>query len=383
MTESAHLAHGLAGDQQVPDWPPLDAREVSAVLMRYPVLGASGNILWHSPRPLSAAARVATAGGEVFIKRHPRQVRDGGTLAEEHRFAAHVRQRGIPVPVVLSDAAGRSAFEQGDWVYEVHRCAVGTDVYRDAFSWSPIGGIAHARVAGAMLARLHIAAEGFDAPQRGTHRLVARADMLGAHEPLDALAEQLGTRPALAAYLGERDWRGEIARAIRPWQARAAAGIGRQDALWTHGDWHVSNLCWSDASDAARITDVLDFGLCARTFALFDLATAIERNAIAWLDMGQGPIARTDLALALVEGYHCVRPLTDDDLDVLADVLPIVHVDFALSEVEYFEGVTCRRDHADVAYHTFLLGHARWFASDEGRGLLDALRHADRAFVVQ
>jgi len=128
---------------------------------------------------------------------------------------------------------------------------------------------------------------------------------------------------------------------------------------------------------------VLDFGLCARTFALFDLATAIERNAIAWLDMGQGPIARTDLALALVEGYHCVRPLTDDDLDVLADVLPVVHVDFALSEVEYFEGVTCRRDHADVAYHTFLLGHARWFASDEGRGLLDALRHADRAFVVQ
>ncbi|WP_369926425.1 phosphotransferase enzyme family protein [Xanthomonas sp. NCPPB 2632] len=383
MTDDAHFTHGLAGDQQVPDWPPLAADEVSSVLAGYPALGATGNILWHSPRPLSAAARVATAGGEVFVKRHHRRVRDVPSLSEEHRFAAHVRERGMPVPAVLADASGRSAVERGDWVYEVHRCAVGTDVYREAFSWSPIGGIAHARVAGAMLARLHLAAEGFDAPQRGTHLLVARADILGAKDALGTLADQLPVRPALAAYLHERDWRSEIAAAVQPWQARAAAGVARQAPLWTHGDWHVSNLCWSAAGDAARITDVLDFGLCACTFALFDLATAIERNAIAWLELGQGPIARTDLALALVDGYRSVRPLTDDDLGVLTDVLPVVHVDFALSEVEYFEGVTRRRDHADVAYRTFLLGHAYWFASAEGQALLHTLRHAGRAFVVQ
>jgi len=383
MIDDAHFIHGLAGDQQVPDWPPLAADEVSSVLVGYPALGATGPILWHSPRPLSAAARVATAGGEVFVKRHHRRVRDVLTLGEEHRFAGHVRARGIPVPAVLADAAGHSAVAQGDWVYEVHRCATGTDVYRDAFSWSPIGGIAHARVAGAMLARLHLAAEGFDAPQRGTQLLVARANILGARDALGTLAAQLPMRPALAAYLHERDWRSEIAAALQPWQVRSAAGIARQPPLWTHGDWHVSNLCWSDAGDEARITDVLDFGLCARTFALFDLATAIERNAIAWLDLGQEAIARTDLALALVEGYRSVRPLGADDLAVLADVLPVVHVDFALSEVEYFEGVTRRRDHADVAYYTFLLGHARWFAGDEGQALLKALRHADRAFVVQ
>lgn len=383
MTDETHFTHGLAGDQQPPDWPPLTADEVSTLLARYPSLGGAGAILWHSPRPLSAAARLATPGGEVFVKRHHRQVRDIPTLTEEHRFATHVRDRGIPVPAVVSDATGTSAVALGDWVYEVHRCALGRDVYRDAFSWSPLGGTAQARTTGAMLARLHRAARGFDAPQRTTSLLVARADVLGAHDALGTLAAQLPVRPALAAYLGERDWRDEIGEVIRPWQERAAAGIARQAPLWTHGDWHVSNLFWSDAGDEARVTDVLDFGFCAATFALFDLATAIERNAIAWLELGQGPIAHADLALALVEGYHAVCPLSADDVAVLVDVLPVVHVDFALSEVDYFEGITRRRDHADVAYRTFLLGHAAWFAGAEGRALLETLRHADLPFVVQ
>jgi Ser/Thr protein kinase RdoA (MazF antagonist) len=259
----------------------------------------------------------------------------------------------------------------------VHQSAAGEDVYRDAFSWSPAGGAAHARAAGAMLARLHMAAEGYEAPQRRTHLLVARAEILSAPDPLQVLARQLAERPALAAYLGERDWRDEIGTTLAPWAHRAARGVAGQRALWTHGDWHVSNLCWSDASDTGQITDVLDFGLSARTFALFDLATAIERNAIAWLDIERGGIARIDLALGLLDGYRSVRPLDAADREALADILPVVHVDFALSEVEYFEGVTRRRDHADVAYRTFLLGHADWFAGTDGQLLLAALRHAD------
>ncbi|WP_043696151.1 phosphotransferase [Luteibacter sp. 9133] len=376
MSDEVHLSHGLAGDQQAPDWPPLTEDEVASLLDGYPSLKGPYAIVWHSPRPLSAAARVSTSAGEVFVKRHHMSLRDKRTLAEEHRFATHLRARGIPVPLVLGDATGRSSVSRGDWVYEVHRSATGNDVYRDAFSWSPAGGAAHAHAAGAMLARLHLAAEGYDAPQRGTHLLVARAEMLSAADPVSVLAGQLPGRPALAAYLSERDWRDDVGMVLGPWTRAAALAVARQTPLWTHGDWHVSNLCWSDASDAGRITDVLDFGLSARTFALFDLATAIERNAIAWLDIEQGGIARIDLALGLLDGYRSVRPLAPADLAALADVLPVVHVDFALSEVEYFEGITRRRDHADVAYRTFLLGHARWFAGTEGQGLLDALRHA-------
>ena len=383
MNDDAHLTHGLAGDELPPDWPPLTLAEVDVLLRRYPARGVVEALRWRSPRPLSAAGLVRTATGDVFVKRHHRSVRSASTLAEEHRFAAHLRKRGIPVPYVFQDNGGETAVAIDEWVYEVHAPALGADVYRDAFSWSPIGGMAHAQAAGAMLARSHAAARDYRAPQRSTHILVARAEILSSPDPIGSIDAGLPSRPALDAYLRERDWRAEITEAIAPWHGRAVEGMSRQSRLWTHGDWHVSNLCWSDASDDAQITDVLDLGLSAQTFALFDLATAIERNAIAWLDIARGDIGRTDLALALIDGYRGICPLATDDLALLADLLPIVHLDFALSEIEYFEGVTRRRDHADVAYHTFLRGHAAWFTGPHGQALLGAIRHAGGQFVVQ
>jgi len=52
----------------------------------------------------------------------------------------------------------------------------------------------------------------------------------------------------------------------------------------------------------------------------------------------------------------------------------LVHVDFALSEVEYFHAITRSKEHADVAWDTFLRGHAAWFRTRPGQALLDALR---------
>ncbi|KAF1013403.1 MAG: hypothetical protein GAK31_03552 [Stenotrophomonas maltophilia] len=121
---------------------------------------------------------------------------------------------------------------------------------------------------------------------------------------------------------------------------------------------------------------VFDFGLASPTSALFDLATAIERNAIAWLALERGAQAvRIDIALALLEGYREVLPLPAARVQLLADLLPLVHFDFALSEVEYFEGVTGSSANADVAYHTFLLGHAAWFQGPHGQ-VLRAVLHA-------
>ncbi|MDF4002447.1 phosphotransferase enzyme family protein [Luteibacter sahnii] len=372
MTDDAHLTHGLAGDELAPDWPPLTLHEVVEVLERVPDAGQAVSLAWRSPRPLSAAALVDTAQGRVFVKRHHHSVRSPAQLAEEHRLASHARARGVPVPDLLRDASGASVFVRGDWVYEVQAPARGVDAYRDAYSWAPAGGVRHAYAAGAMLADWHAATADYEAPQRTTHILVARAEILSADDPVAAVAAGWAGRPHLRAYLEARDWRRELSDALAPWQSRS---FTTHPACWTHGDWHVSNLYWSDRSQAARITGVLDLGLAARTFAVFDLATAIERNAIAWLDVARGDIARVDLAHALIDGYRSRRDLSAADMRGLVDLLPLVHVDFALSEVEYFEGITRRRDHADVAWYTFLLGHARWFAEPPGRAFLDALGH--------
>lgn len=375
MTATTHRVHGLAADEVPPDWPPLAADELARLLARYPALGAPRAIRWHSPRPLSAAALVDTAGGRVFVKRHHRSVRSAATLAEEHAFIAHLRARGLPIPAVLADRDGRTAVALGQWSYEVQEPAAGLDLYRDTLSWVPPDCIEHARTAGAMLAQLHDAAEGHAAPQRATHILVARSELLEAADPVAALAAQLPARRGLAECLQTRDWRSELAAALAPFHAAAQPRLARQPRLWTHGDWHVSNLCWSDAGPQARITGVLDFGLAARTFALFDLATAIERNAIAWLEPGDER-ARPAVALALIEGYRSRRSLDRDALALLADLLPIVHVDFALSEVEYFAAVTRAAANAEVAWKVFLCGHAAWFRSASGQALLQAIRTA-------
>jgi Ser/Thr protein kinase RdoA (MazF antagonist) len=274
---------------------------------------------------------------------------------------------------VLTDADGATAVALDGWTYEIHAPALGLDLYRDTISWMPLRDPDHARTAGAMLARLHDAAAAYAAPQRDTHILVARSELIEAADPLAVLAAQLPSRPGLANYLHERDWRRELAEALAPFHAAVQPRLARQTRLWTHGDWHVSNLCWSEAGPHARVAAVLDFGLAARTFALFDLATAIERNAIAWLEPGDD-IARPRIARALLDGYRARRPLDRDELDLLADLLPIVHVDFALSEVEYFSAITGSQANADVAWNTFLRGHAAWFRSAPGRALRDALR---------
>ena len=142
-------------------------------------------------------------------------------------------------------------------------------------------------------------------------------------------------------------------------------------ALWVHGDCHASNLLWRDGAVSA----VLDFGLCNRASAVWDLATAIERNAIAWLDLAphHTAIGRADLACALLQGYARVLPWQADQTRALQCMLPLVHVDFALSELAYFHAIIGSARDAEAAYTEFLLGHAAWFAGADGRAFLDRI----------
>jgi Ser/Thr protein kinase RdoA (MazF antagonist) len=377
MMNTDHRVQGLDNDAVVADWPAISGTELAWLRGHYPALDGECRVLWHSPRPFSAAALVACGSRRCFVKRHHVSVRTAEVLTEEHRFIAHLAAAGLPVVQVLHAHDGATAIAHGDWTWELHAEGDGHDLYRDSPSWTPLDDVAQARTAGAMLARLHAAAASYHAPQRSTHLLVARDDLIRAHDPLALLKRELPDRPALAGYLSRQRWAHDLQRAVLPWHAAVVERLAAEPVLWGHNDWHVSNLLWHGHGATATIGTVFDFGLASPTSALFDLATAIERNAIAWLDAGgEGPVAHADIALALLAGYRQVRPLAAAQVHLLADLLPVVHLDFALSEVEYFQGVTGSPANADVAYHTFLLGHADWFASRPGRALLDALHAA-------
>ena len=369
------LAHGMGKALVEPDWPPLTAEEVSAVLSRYRLPGGTAVVRWRSPRPMSAAALVRCGAAEVFVKRHHVLVRTAGQLAAEHALAGHLRAHGVAVPAVLRQADGTTTVASGDYRYEVHARAEGIDLYRDALSWSQFTHAAHARAAGAALARFHRASESFGLPERPPGVLISSCAVVTAADPLAAVA-RLAARPGLAGYLGKRRWRDDLTRYHLPAIREIAPLLPRLRRLWGHGDWHSSNLTWTAASPGADVAAVIDLGLANRTFAAHDLAVAIERSAVGWLDLADAGQAGVDVPAvdALLDGYQEVRPLGRAELGAIAALLPVVHVEYALSEVEYFASVVRSPENADLAYDGYLVGHARWFTGPDGLALLGHLR---------
>nr|WP_314467222.1 phosphotransferase [uncultured Novosphingobium sp.] len=387
-----HLVHGMGTALEAPAWPAITPDEAEMVLAHFPLAGRAAALRWHSPRPFSAAALVETERGAFFLKRHHRRVRSPAALAEEHAFIAHLRGAGLAVPQVVAaqvgsrqDGSGQEGLghdgtgivSQGEWTYELLRSAEGIDLYRDRQSWMPFLAAGHAREAGAALARLHLAARDFGAAPRGKHPLVASLTILPASDPLAAAEAYVSARPALAGYLADKPWRGALAQLFAAQADGLAARLAQQPSLWTHNDWHPSNLLWS--ADG-RVSSVIDFGLATRTCALHDLATAIERTAVAWLEPRGGDFAAdAQAAQALLAGYHAVLPLSRTDVETLTRLLPLVHIEFALSEADYFAGILNDCAQADMAWQDYLLGHAEWFLSAAGQAFLRAIEQGAAA----
>lgn len=376
MTAAAGLVHGLDGAPARAAFAPLSVAELAPVLACYPGLGAVRGVSWHSPRPFAASGIVACDGGPVFVKRHDARVRTQDDLREEHRFIAHLRAAGLAVPLLRETACGDSVCAGPGGTYEVHAPAPAAlrDLYREAVSWSAFTHAAHGRQAGRALAQLHLAAAGYAAPPRRTGLLVADFRVFGSADPMAALAARLAAEPLLAASLAARPWQQELARHLLPLHARAWPALASQQPLWTHNDWHASNLLWAGEGAAARAAAVMDFGLCNRTCAIFDLATAIERNAIAWLRLSatETDIARPEIAAALLAGYDELSPLGPAARAAVALALPLVHAEFALSELAYFHGILQDAAAAEAAWR-YLLDHAAWFAIAHGQHFLALL----------
>lgn len=383
MTATAANAHGLDGTLVEPDWPPLTRDEVRLVLRGFDLHSGSVELLTVSPRPFSAASVVRlgphSESRRVFVKRHARAVRTAAGLWEEHAFMAHLRTHGASVPHVLADRSGATAIELDEWTYEVHELPHGIDVYEDAISWTPFLHAAHAHAAGRTLAGLHLAARGYDAPAR-THRpLVAGFSIFSAQNPYAALQSYLSAHPKLRTYLQNITWLAEAMNLLAPFHSELLPLLPALTPLWTHNDLHPSNLFWSDASEAAHGTTAIDFGLCDRTNAVHDIAHAIERSIVEWLVLVENPEIpervpiHLDHLILLLAGYESIRPLSKEERAALAPLTALCHVEFALSEADYFLTVLDSEEKTRIACESYLLGHARWWRGAGGK-LLDRIR---------
>ena len=108
--------------------------------------------------------------------------------------------------------------------------------------------------------------------------------------------------------------------------------------------------------------------------AAHDLSLAWERAGVSWPGLHKGGTADADPTAAafLLDGYQTVRPLTAAEAAALPLVLPVAHVEYALSEIDYFTSVAVSAGDADLAYE-YLIGHAWWFTQPPGAALLGFL----------
>ena len=132
------------------------------------------------------------------------------------------------------------------------------------------------------------------------------------------MEDYLAARPALAGNAVVREGCNQALKLLTPFHAELLPLLPELKPLWTHNDPHASNLLWSDASDNAHAVAVIDFGLADRTNAMHDLAQAIERNIVEWLELRGGSEETEDVPMhldhlyALLDGYDSVRPLSGE-----------------------------------------------------------------------
>jgi len=376
------LVHGMDGSLAPSAWPPLDDTEVRDLLGAYRhCLGpavTTARLLWHSPRPMSTAGLVGVGSTTVFVKRHHAAVRSAASLHTEHALAAHLRRHGVRVPEILVADDGstvRSMARSGVFAhYEAQRLASGIDLYAEVPSWHPYSTPDHARAAGVALARFHLAASDFDAPARAPGPLMTSMMLAAAREPRAALARLLTVRPHLATALIRHGATDGLTADCLPALVRASRALRDLPRRWGHGDWHPSNLTWSDPGPSARVVGAFDLGLANRTAHVHDIAVALERSCVDWLATGGAPTADLTAVDAFLDGYAAERPGAVAEWPALADVLPACHIEYALSEVEYFSAVTGNETDAALAANDYLIGHCRYFTGGDGAELLEQLR---------
>lgn len=331
---------------------------------------------------MSAAAVVKAGNKKLFVKRHHSSVRSVSDIRCEHAFIGYLHNHAIKVPHVYSDENGETAFVRGEYIYEVSDALTGEDLYKDRMSWSYYFFPKHAYNAGKALANLHLASERFSGTAKDFGPLCNSAEVIVSGDPLAKLQAIIGERPVLAGSILQAttslgSFFERFSRVHLPFIEKLA---GRDSAIksgYTHGDWHPSNMSWTDGGEEAEVDCIFDFGLSNLTFLQHDIALALERSCIDWLGISGTGWDRAGL-IAFLRGYDSVKELSPEDLRLVADVLPVCHLEYALSEAEYFGGVLNRTDNVVLAYETYLFGHSEFFRSPEGTELQETVANFKR-----
>ena len=277
----------------------LSAGDVEELLSGYGLTGYRGH------RAITAGTintnlAVDLVGGRYFLR-----VNEGKALPDVKREASvveHLSARGVPTPPAVRAAGGEP------WL-------AWRGLYISLFPWVPgqvLGRAevnpAHARQAGAALARMHQAGADFPDPSPGRYE---PAEIDRRFAAIAAAAAQDAELNAAAAELGpELD---------RLWASR----LPDLPLGLIHGDLFIDNVLF----DGDRLTALLDFEQASWGRLAYDLAVTVLAFGFGRDDF------RPEPTRAVVEGYASVRTLTPPERAAFADELRFAACRFAVTRI--------------------------------------------------
>jgi homoserine kinase type II len=246
--------------------------------------------------------RVTSAAGEYALRRYNR-ARLAVSIPYEHAMLAHVAARGWPVAEPLRSLDGATVVERDGRCYALFPFLRGEP--------GPAHNVAHLRIKGRLLARLHRDMATFgDSEQRRGFGRVWELDIA-------LQTSRFATFNAMVREFGHEH--GRLASAIRAQRYRslrelARLGYGDLADIQIHGDFQRDNLLF----DRGELAGVLDFDNAHPDARAVDIAWSIIS------DCGEPP-AETAIdarfAAALVGGYAEDTPLSDAELRLIVPLI--------------------------------------------------------------
>lgn len=379
MTKTT-LGHGMSGELETKDWHNITQSDLEALKIHYTALQGNIEILWNSPRPFSSAALIRVNKQHIFfIKRSDKRFRSTQDIEEEHQFIVHLASKQIPVPNIVPTSLGTTALQQASWTYELHYKAKGQDLYANHHSWQPFLCHEHANEAGKIQAKMHLAAQSFSVKkERAAQFLVSNQRLLEAKDITLAIKNKISASSALSQYFKETALRSDFLEQTKVLHQSIYDEFKKVPKIWTHNDLHASNIFWKENGEIAT---VIDFGLSDFNSAVYDFTVAVERNFFDWLQLSHSQSIDVDFDGLKVFCLSYIKTLgyVPSWLSLVPELLGIIHLDFAFSELEYFVGITQNLKHADAAYFDWIIAHTAWFFSDAGQDFIAELK----TFITQ
>jgi homoserine kinase type II len=240
--------------------------------------------------------RIRSQDETTYLRRYRTTDRD--VVTREHALMCHVALASVPVTLPLAATSGGTVVDVDGSLYALYPEAEGEQLDRSALA------LAHARAAGTMLARLHVATEPL--PDVGYRRYVMKwspadwdARLAGLAETIAARAEPHPDDQAVLARLADQ----------RAWLASPRClheFVSAFPPQVIHGDYQDSNLFFSaPRAGEAHVSAVIDWEQAAFMPRAFEIA----RCASYAFALAPEPTR------AFVAAYREVSPLGDDELE--------------------------------------------------------------------